>query len=657
LLKNLNSIVSFFTEFQSMKKQTVLFFFLIVLGYGNIVFSQDRAAIDSLKKLIPENPGPKNTQDMYNLANQYSSFGLSPDSIQPILDQILAIADKYDHTASYVRGYFLKGVLAFREQDLQQSLSYFLSAYAILDTSYYTDWQVSIPNALGVVYSTLEQNNSAVEHYLKAISVAEKNGHTIGLPQAYSNLSILLLNMDETQRAMEPLRKAMALNTAQGSKVRYITNMYNLTNLFVKENQYDSAVYYGSQVLEQSEAIGYTMGIVRGHKSLSNTYLLSGEFARSIQHADWVLQHKDKSPERPIDRLMAYRTLAVAYASTGKRYAARQSIDSTLVLLEQINFPMYIHESYEKLSKAHEKLGDYKEALKYYQAFHHLKDSLHSEETRKRTLSLMEMYESEKKEREVLALSMETARQSAKLKRRNQMIWFLAGLTVLVLLSMYLILKQREYRAKEKALEAEQRLLRIQMNPHFLFNTLSSIQNYLFDKDDIKKALHYLARFSELMRQVLEYGRETFISLEDELDTLNNYLSLQQLRFDYRFNYEIILDPELNPWEVNIPPLMAQPFVENAIEHGKVHEVEGGKVCIHFQKEGENIRLRVEDNGKGMNQSKSMKAMKNHKSLATQITKDRLAVLSELTRKKFRFTIKDLPKQGTRVEFDLPLTE
>ncbi|MFK7971177.1 MAG: histidine kinase [Bacteroidia bacterium] len=640
-----------------MKKLFLLPLVLMLWGESNVLIGQDRAVIDSLRARLPENPGPRNTQDLYNLAIEFSKYGAALDSIQVTLDQILEIAERYDHTASYVRANFLQAIVAYRNQDVKKSKYFFEQAHAILDTSYYTDWQVSIPNALGVVNAALELNDLAVKYYLEAIAVAEANKKAIGLPQACGNLAILFGNMNETEKAMIYFQKAISLNTKSKNKVGAITNMYSLSEMFLNEDLPDSAQLYAERVLQESKAIKYKLGIIRGHKSLGNIFAKTHKTAQAKFHADWVLEHAEMGAEKRVDRLSAFRILALSNAQSGRRSAAYEAIDSALFILNAIQMPLYNASTYENLCDAYEALGDYQKALVLHRKFYTIQDSLRGAETRKRALSMLELYETEKKEREILGLSLKTEKQASKLKRRNQLLWFLGGITLLTILAMYLIFRQRAFKAREKALEAEQRLLRIQMNPHFLFNALSSIQNYLFDKDDIKKALHYMARFSQLMRQVLEYGRETFISLEDEIDTLENYLSLQQLRYDQAFDYEIEIDPSLNSWEIRVPPLMAQPFVENAIEHGKVHEVENGKIWIRFLKDKDQIRLVVEDNGQGRAKSKVINVDKKHKSLATSITKDRLAVLGDLTKRKFAFNIIDLPNRGTKVEFELPATE
>jgi sensor histidine kinase YesM len=216
---------------------------------------------------------------------------------------------------------------------------------------------------------------------------------------------------------------------------------------------------------------------------------------------------------------------------------------------------------------------------------------------------------------------------------------------------------------EQKKFDNEQlnhRLLRTQMNPHFIFNSLTSIQNYLFENEPQKTAL-YLAKFSKLMRQILESSREDFISLAKEIKTLENYLDLQKMRFGDKLNFEIKIAPEIDSEEVQIPPMFAQPFIENSLEHGILHRSNEGFISIEFKKVANVIVLSVEDNGVGLSQSKTLRSevKKEYKSLATQITQERLSLLRQKHQLPLDFVIQELKTQlnevaGTQVQVKLP---
>jgi len=218
---------------------------------------------------------------------------------------------------------------------------------------------------------------------------------------------------------------------------------------------------------------------------------------------------------------------------------------------------------------------------------------------------------------------------------------------------MYLVNRQKQLSLKQKAQEVEQRLLRLQMNPHFIFNAMTAIQDFMLQKNATQAGI-YLAQFSKLIRQILENSREEYISLSQEINTLENYLSLQNIRQEHPFTFEVKLDEGIDPDEIAVPPMFAQPFIENAIEHGFSHLKGEGNIQIHFTLQNEHILLQITDNGIGIQEATKMKqAATSHRSLATQITKERIETLQRSLKKSISFTIQPL-EQGTKVVFQLP---
>ncbi|MBV5342813.1 histidine kinase, partial [bacterium] len=176
--------------------------------------------------------------------------------------------------------------------------------------------------------------------------------------------------------------------------------------------------------------------------------------------------------------------------------------------------------------------------------------------------------------------------------------------------------------------ELKQKLLRSQMNPHFMFNTLNAINQYI-QTNKGHEASDYLAQYSRLMRQILENSAVEFVGLDVEIEFLQNYLVMQQLRFEKSFRFTIEIDKTIDPEQFEIPPMIAQPFIENAIEHG-VRGVAGGEIRIHFGFENNTLTLTVADNGKGFQTSTQNI---NHKSFALDITRERLNIAGNNTEK------------------------
>lgn len=246
--------------------------------------------------------------------------------------------------------------------------------------------------------------------------------------------------------------------------------------------------------------------------------------------------------------------------------------------------------------------------------------------------------------------------------------WFIILEILFLGLTIFSIIKYREKKIIEQTQFQllEQKLLRSQMNPHFIFNSLSSIQSFIFENNPLE-AGSYLSRFAELIRAILYNSREEFITLEKEIKTLQNYLDLQQLRYDHKFEYSLDIDPIIQTDMIQIPPMLAQPFVENAIEHGVKHLSGKGLISVSFtlMPEKGSLLLLVEDNGIGIKASKKLKkeSHKRHTSLATIIANERIDVFNKGQKKKqFIMEIGDIEDwdgkiKGTKVKFIIPYRE
>ncbi|GAB5416076.1 MAG: hypothetical protein Crog4KO_13390 [Crocinitomicaceae bacterium] len=185
-------------------------------------------------------------------------------------------------------------------------------------------------------------------------------------------------------------------------------------------------------------------------------------------------------------------------------------------------------------------------------------------------------------------------------------------------------LQNNNLKIEKQLVELEQKALMLQMNPHFVFNALSTIKGY-YASNDIQKAKNYISRFSQLLRLILE-NQDPFIGLEIEIQILEHYLFLSQVRYNHSFKYEITLQEELNNLEVMIPPMLVQPFVENAVLHGVVPLGENGQITVSFKKEDNMLQCTVKDNGVGRNKASS-ENQTGKKSIAISLTSERLKLL------------------------------
>lgn len=236
----------------------------------------------------------------------------------------------------------------------------------------------------------------------------------------------------------------------------------------------------------------------------------------------------------------------------------------------------------------------------------------------------------------------------------------LAGIGFGVQTRLKRVNSQRE--VEQELLRLESKALRAQINPHFIFNALSAIQGYVSDGDATASEI-YLAKFARLIRLILENSRESFILLSKEIETLEHYLELEQMRFRGSFDYEIILHAAILSDFVRIPPMLIQPHVENAILHGLANRDEQGKIWITFAQEDDHLVCEVRDNGSGRAEhSDKPSVIHHHKPLGMLITRDRLRLLNRQTTAKLKVEIRDIShsegqSSGTCVTISLPFKQ
>lgn len=220
--------------------------------------------------------------------------------------------------------------------------------------------------------------------------------------------------------------------------------------------------------------------------------------------------------------------------------------------------------------------------------------------------------------------------------------------------------KQKEAELKLSIAEVEMKALRSQMNPHFIFNCMNSIHHYMH-RSDVSMAGEYLVKFSQLIRHVLETSSYRMIPLNDDLTALRWYIELEQLRTDHSFDYSIHVDPSIDASQVEIPPLLIQPFVENSIWHGLNHRGKGGEIRINITLENNMLRCVIEDNGRegGLKESFDLSHAVKKTSLGMALIHDRLEVVNHLYKVKAEYALADQlneknEKEGKRVVLKLP---
>lgn len=248
--------------------------------------------------------------------------------------------------------------------------------------------------------------------------------------------------------------------------------------------------------------------------------------------------------------------------------------------------------------------------------------------------------------------------------------WFILAALALLLLAVYAVYRYRIHAIKrqeaakteinKRIAELELKALRSQMNPHFMFNSLNSIKDYILHSEP-ERAAEYLSDFAHLIRMILQNSREKSISLKEELETLKLYIDLERLRFDQAFDFHCVIDDGVYLDEINIPPMLLQPYIENAIWHGLMHKKEHGNLTLHFMKNSSGIECVIDDDGIGRTRARELKSLSatRYKSMGMGITKDRIEIMNRMDSLGITVDVHDKvdpdgAPAGTRVVLNIP---
>jgi LytS/YehU family sensor histidine kinase len=315
----------------------------------------------------------------------------------------------------------------------------------------------------------------------------------------------------------------------------------------------------------------------------------------------------------------------------------------------------------EILSNIYDAKGDFNKSLKYYKQFKILNDSIFNKESIEKITQLEYEYKYKQaldsasiKELKLTKTIFDTSKDLKK-SQRNLFLGIITFLAVaMVLGSIIFFLRLRHSKAKTEHIITEQKLLRTQMTPHFIFNSLAVLQGMILNKEE-SKSVGYLSKFSKLLRITLENSRDKAVLLSQELEAVDNYLSLQNLENE-KINFKFSVDDTIETKTIQVPPMLIQPFVENAIEHAFIIKKEDCRIEINLSLVDSKLICIILDNGIGIDSSERH-TNQNKKSLATKITSERLQYLSKDFKMNGSVTIEDRSKfneQGTKVTIQIP---
>jgi tetratricopeptide (TPR) repeat protein len=495
------------------------------------------------------------------------------------------------------------GVVFLAVADYPRALEYFLGALSKTDSLDRIESGYLNTN-IGLVYKNLDQLDQAEKYYLEAIQIYEQENHQIALASSLGNLANVKTQQERFEDAKDLFQKALAINLDVGNQRRIASDYANLGVLYKNVQQLDSAMIF----LEQAEKIYAGLNDALNH---SFVLLEEAEVLSSLAHDipsrwDLILRKQQKALE-----------LAIESANIQRQMSAYQGLAVTL-----------------------EKLKRFDEALSNFKNYSIAKDSIFNDENRKKLTRMSMDYDYQLKENDLNAqfskereiLELEQAKE-----KQLRMIYLVAFgiLLVMGLILMFLIQKRNqaqklklkaEHKAQKIALELK--ALRSQINPHFIFNALNSISNFLL-KNNPDRADYYLTKFSKLIRMILESSDQTKIPLSQELELLEHYVEIESMRLGKKIKLKISQDGDLELSSLYVPPLILQPFVENSIWHGIAKSDTHGKIDIAIEKKKGFIEIKIQDNGIGRFSDHPRTDKEDRKSMGIKITQERLELLMQ----------------------------
>jgi len=490
----------------------------------------------------------------------------------------------------------------------------------------------------------------ALENYIRALQIFKKMGNRKGIAKFTGNIGDIYLMQKKYDDALKYHKEALQLKKNLGDKVTIVYNYQSLGTIYHYKNDKQNALENYKLALEIANETGEKNVQGSVNNGIAAIYFEEGNFEEALKGYQNVLKifSSNNKYKRGISAVL--HNIARVYRAMGKYPDAIKELNTSLSIALEIGSVEDIMQAYSGLNMTYYQTGDIKNAYSALKSYIVYKDSLFNENTQNYINELQEKYEAEKRDQMILNLTVERDSLQAKANLRNLLLGSSVGLLVLIVFILVLYIRNRKTKELKRRIELEQRALRVQMNPHFIFNSLNSIQR-MFIEGNQDLANDYMGDFGELLRKILENSGKSVISLKDELDTLKLYLDLEIIRTDDMIEYSFDIDPEIDQLNIFVPPLIIQPFVENAIWHGILPKEEKGTIKIELKWLSTDMLLcAVTDNGIGIEQSMLNKGPNKHKSKGMKITEERLRVANSVK-------AEELKTGGTKVTILIPLNK
>lgn len=507
----------------------------------------------------------------------------------------------------------------------------------------------------GEYYVQVGEFRLGIESYSKALGIAQRTKNNVGLAKANLGLGVCNARLNNGEKALFYVNQAHPIIYSLVDNENKVDCLLNLSERYVKlyrmtkDRAYlDSSSNTTNYGYALGRKMGYTQSYPRAYNLLEDKAYYDKNYRVALLYFDSILKVTHTVYDQKI-RGAVFGDMTDIYLELKKYEKAYQYADSNFVYAQKTGNPYELRNAYELLYNCAKLGGDYERALVLYQELTDLKDSVQEINNEKAFGQLQEKYhrirkEKTEKEYEQDQRLLEKQAEIGQLKRRL----IVVGIVILALMAAYvfMVFRQRNIKNKQKRLEIERRLQEARINPEFIYQAVSKLQQQTESgHGDAKKQL---TAYSKLLKQVIDSTFNDFMTLDREIEFLSFYMNLQQETKKQNFRYEFHVDPQLDVTNVCVPTMLLQPFLESTLMDGFKGLPYEGVIEITFSLHQLNeLAIKIQDNGKGLKAIDSTRA--------NEIINDRIFLLNELKKSSASYLIRERSKGGVSVELFIPL--
>ncbi len=632
----------------------VFLFFVSLQGYSQDLFIESDTLIDNFNR--------KKINDYFEVEDYFKDKKLSEGQ----LSYLIEVAEQSNNHLGEIYAYNVQGYNMRMNGYYEKSIIHYVSALQRSRKYKESYAEIVILNEIATVYRKQDKIRSALNYYEYALELADKIDvsspnikNTISRVQ--NGIGNIYLELKQYDLAIYKFKKVIKNQEEVGNKKDLAINHQNIGRAFQHLGYIDSALHHYNKSLIYNKMVGSTKGKIICHNSISNALALKGKFEEALKKitkvANWVDDYGDA-----IFIAQVYNTLGYCQIKMKDLVKAEKNIQKALFTAQSISCHVNMNISFEYLSEIYRLKNNYKKAYEYYKKSIEGREMAHDHRDFLYVNNLNDKYDSEVKNNKIKSLAKENEITKLKLTRnRNILIIALVSIALFGVL-LYAIYGQRLLSNEKKILMLEQEALQSQMNPHFVFNALNSIKLYIINNEQ-KNAVYYLSKFSKLIRSILESSKIKEVTLLEELNTMNLYMSIENIRFSNEIIYDEEIDSTMNLEKIKVPPLILQPFIENAIWHGLSSKKGRKKIFLSIKKVSDDfIQIEILDNGIGREEAFKIKQSKsiNRRSFGLELTKKRLENFSNGFNNHYSLSYTDLKNDknqpiGTKVILMIPI--